>query len=72
MAAMTNEQKSKVGRRELLRAFGATAAAAAGTAPLSGPARADTETRDEKRRARYKPDSPHIQAYYQVNRYPTK
>jgi nitrous oxide reductase len=70
---MTNEQKSKVGRREFLRVFGASATvAAAAAAPLSGAARADSETKDEKRKARYKADSPHIQTYYRVNRYPTK
>jgi hypothetical protein len=73
MTAMTSGQNSKVGRREFLRAFGtgATALAAAAT-PLSGAARADTETKDEKRKARYKADSPHIQTYYRVNRYPAK
>ena len=52
-------------------ASGVTAAAAA-TAPLSGSARADTESRDERRKARYKADSPHIQTFYRVNRYPAK
>jgi nitrous oxide reductase len=70
---MSNQQKSRVGRREFLRAIGAGATAVvAGADALSGPARADTETNDEKRKARYKPDSAHIQTYYRVNRYPAK
>jgi hypothetical protein len=69
---MTNEKKPKVGRREFLRTLGAgvTVAAAATASPDS--ARADTESRDERRKARYKADSPHIQTYYRVNRYPAK
>jgi sugar (pentulose or hexulose) kinase len=72
--AMTNKQKSKLARREFLRAFGAgaTVAAAAAAAPLSGEALADTETNDEKRKARYQANSAHIQTYYRVNRYPQK
>jgi hypothetical protein len=68
---MSNEQRSKVGRRQFLRTLGVTVAAA-GTAPLSSSSRADSESRDERRQARYKADSPHIQAYYRVNRYPAK
>jgi len=70
---MTKEQKSKVGRREFLRTLGAGATvAAAATAPLAVEARADTETNDEKRKARYKADSPEVQTFYRVNRYPAK
>jgi hypothetical protein len=69
---MTNRQKPNIGRREFLRTVGVGASAAAIATPLVGDVRADTETNDEKRRARYKADSPHIQAYYRVNRYPTK
>jgi hypothetical protein len=65
---MDTESERKVGRRGFLRALGAGAAA---VSPLSE-ARADTETNDEKRKARYKADSAHIQTYYRVNRYPSK
>ena len=44
--------------------------------PSSGPlveeAAADSESNDEKRKARYKANSPDVQAYYRVNRYPAK
>ena len=70
---MTKEQKSKLGRREFLRTLGAGATvAAASAAPLAVEARADTETNDEKRKARYKADSPEVQTFYRVNRYPAK
>jgi hypothetical protein len=65
--------KATVGRRGMLRAIGVGAvgaAATAATAPLA-PARADSETDSEKRKARYT-ESEHVKAYYKVNRYPTK
>ena len=33
-------------------------------------AKADTETNDEKRKARYK-ETDHVKTYYRVNRYPS-
>ena len=39
--------------------------------PLATAAKADTETNDEKRKARYK-ETDHVKAYYRVNRYPAK
>ena len=66
---MKTSEKPSIGRREFLRALGAGAGIAATTAPLSGTARADSETNDEKRKARYK-ESDHVKAYYRVNRYP--
>ena len=69
---MKSEPKSKLGRRDFLRALGAGAGVAVATAaPLAAPAAADTETNDEKRKARYKADSASIQTYYRVNRYPS-
>jgi hypothetical protein len=67
---MKQERQTKVGRREFLRALGAGASAAvAGTGPLAGEARADTETDDEKRKPRYR-ETEHVKTYYRVNRYP--
>lgn len=69
------KQKDKaVGRREFLRALGggATLAAAAAAPLVPTEALADTETDAEKRKARYKADSPEVQTYYRVNRYPAK
>jgi hypothetical protein len=71
---MKRERKaSNVGRREFLRTLGVGTAAAAASAPLvGGPAAADTENNDEKRKARYQPKSASVQTFYRVNRYPAK
>jgi hypothetical protein len=49
---------------------GATVAAAS-AAPLADDARADSESNDEKRKARYQANSPEVQTFYRVNRYPS-
>jgi hypothetical protein len=68
---MKRERKAKeVGRRDFLKTLGVGTAAAAASAPLVGPAAADTENNDEKRKARYQPNSPLVQKFYSVNRYP--
>jgi hypothetical protein len=56
-------------RRQFLRAFGIGAALTA--LPPAINAKADNETNDEKRKARYKANSPEIQTFYRVNRYPS-
>jgi hypothetical protein len=68
---MKDEQKTTVGRRDFLRkvGVGAVGAGAAVAAPLTGPALADSETNDEKRKARYQ-ETDHIKTFYRVNRYP--
>jgi hypothetical protein len=68
---MKREEKVPVGRRDFLRTVGAGAVGAGATlaTPLMGPARADSENNDEKRKARYK-ETDHVKAYYRVNRYP--
>ena len=68
---MKTESKAKVGRREFLRVLGAGAGVAATAGPLATSAHADTETNDEKRKARYK-ETDHVKKFYSVNRYPTK
>jgi len=65
---MKQQDKTKVGRRDFLRALGAGAGAAAVT-PIAV-AKADSETNDEKRKARYK-ETDHVKAFYRVNRYPS-
>ena len=64
------ERRTKLGRREFLRALGAGASAAVASAgPLAGEALADTETDAEKRKPRYR-ETEHVKTYYRVNRYP--
>lgn len=68
---MSDEKKAIVGRRDFLRkiGIGTVGAGASLATPLVGSAQADSETNDEKRKARYK-ESDHVKAYYRVNRYP--
>ena len=68
---MKRDEKARIGRRDVLRALGAGAGAAAIAPQFAGEARADTESNDEKRKARYK-ETDHVKTYYRVNRYPTK
>jgi nitrous oxide reductase len=68
-AAMKAERKSTLGRRQFLRTLGAGAAAAAAV-PIATEAVADSESNDEKRKARYR-ESDEVKTYYRVNRYPS-
>lgn len=68
---MKQDSKAKVGRRDFLRVLGASAGAAMTPAVLVSEAHADSETNDEKRKARYKADSEDVKAYYRVNHYPS-
>ena len=68
---MKKERKPTLGRREFLRTLGVGTVAAAASGPLVNEAHADTETNDEKRKARYRPDSAEVQTFYRVNRYPS-
>jgi hypothetical protein len=68
---MTDKQsKATLGRRDFLRTLGAGATAAVAV-PLAGEARADTETAEEKRKARYQ-ETDHVKTFYRVNQYPQK
>lgn len=61
-----------LGRRDLLRALGTGAGAAAATAvPLCGTAVAESERGDDERKARYRATD-HVKTYYRVNSYPKK
>ncbi len=62
--------RKELGRREFLRTLGAGATvAAAGAGTVTDDARADSETNDEKRKARYR-ETEHVKTFYRVNRYP--
>jgi hypothetical protein len=64
------DNKTKVARRGFLRALGAGAGVAAtAAAPLATGAKADSESNDDKRKARYK-ETDHVKTFYRVNRYP--
>ena len=66
---MKEQDKIAMGRRHFLRAAGIGGAAAA-AAPLATEAVADSESNDEKRKARYR-ESESVKTYYRVNRYPS-
>jgi hypothetical protein len=68
---MSEDKQATGGRRDFLRkvAIGTAGAGATLATPLVGSAQADSETNDEKRKARYK-ETDHVKAYYRVNRYP--
>jgi hypothetical protein len=65
--------EKEVGRRDFLRVLGVGAGVAVtASGAIVKEAAADSESNDEKRKARYQASSAHIQAYYRVNRYPAK
>lgn len=66
---MKADNKAAVGRRRFFRALGVGAAATA-VAPLMREAAADSESADERRKARYR-ESDEVKTYYRVNRYPS-
>jgi hypothetical protein len=66
---MSAQGKMTLGRRQFFRTLGAGAAASA-VAPLAREALADSESNDEKRKARYK-ETDEVKTYYRVNRYPS-
>jgi GH24 family phage-related lysozyme (muramidase) len=70
---MSEDRKTTVGRRDFLRKVGVGTIGAGATlaTPLVGSAEADSETNDEKRKARYQ-ETDHVKAFYRVNRYPAK
>ena len=67
---MKTEPKANLARRNFLRALGAGAGVAVTPAALVTEAKADSESNDEKRKARYKADSAEVKTFYSVNRYP--
>jgi hypothetical protein len=71
MKTDATKERHSVRRRDVLRALGLGAGAAvAASAPLVEQAAADSETNDEKVKARYQANSADVQDYYRVNRYP--
>jgi hypothetical protein len=68
---MRDEKKALGGRRDFLRKVGIGTVGVGATlaTPLVAPAQADSETDQEKRKARYK-ETDHVKTYYRVNRYP--
>jgi hypothetical protein len=69
---MGDRHKGIIGRRQLLRTGVIGIVATAANALEIGSVAADTETNDEKRKARFQPNSAEVQNFYRVNRYPKR
>lgn len=69
---MSNDLHPRVNRRDIVRALVVPAVAAAASTVPFAPTAADTESNGEKRKARYRADSPDVQMFYRVNRYPAR
>jgi GH24 family phage-related lysozyme (muramidase) len=69
---MREDKKATVDRRDFLRkvGIGTVGAGATLTTPLMTSAEADSESDDEKRKARYRVTDD-VKNYYRVNRYPS-
>ncbi len=68
---MKQQEKSKLGRRDFLRAISAGAGlAVTAAAPLATEAVA-SESEAEMKKTRYQANSADVQAFYKVNRYPS-
>jgi hypothetical protein len=65
---MNGSDAAKIGRRDLLRVLAIGAAAATTGACASG----EASDFPDKRKAPYLADSPEVQTFYRVNRYPAK
>jgi hypothetical protein len=69
--AMKEQDKTRLGRRDFLRAMSAGAGlAVTAAAPLATEAVA-SESDAEKKKARYQANSTDVQSFYKVNRYPS-
>jgi hypothetical protein len=66
------EQDNGIERRDFLRRMTAGVGFAVGASSLPREALAADEPADERRKARYQANSPDVQSFYRVNRYPAK
>jgi hypothetical protein len=71
-SAMSKHFQATIGRRDMLLALTAGAIAATAVAAPLAPAQAEAESTVNKGRARYQANSPEVQTFYRVNRYPTQ
>jgi hypothetical protein len=69
---MKKQQKAMTGRREFLRALAGGVASVAVAGSLAGEARALPANYQDRRKTEYQANSPEVQNFYRVNRYPAK
>jgi hypothetical protein len=67
-----DEPRAKIRRRDLLLAVSASGVAAAASVTSIGSTRSDAVIGRDKRKPQYQANSPEVQTYYRVNRYPGK
>jgi hypothetical protein len=65
---MNDRRNPGIARRDVLRVL----AIGAATATTSASTTVEAEDFPDKRKARYQADSPEVQTFYRVNRYPAK
>ena len=65
---MNDRLDPRIARRDVLRVL----AIGAGTATTSGCTTVEAEDFPDERKAHYQADSPEVQTFYRVNRYPAK
>jgi nitrous oxide reductase len=68
---MDERHKTEIRRRDVLRAAATVGVAGAVSAASFRPSAADTDNSRGKRKSLYQANSPEVQAFYRVNRYPT-
>jgi hypothetical protein len=68
---MSRQAEARIGRREVVLALTGAVAAAATPSFATGVAAAPERT-GKDRKARYQADSPEVQTFYRVNRYPKR
>jgi hypothetical protein len=69
---MDDRLNPNICRRDLLRVLAAGAGVVAVNAAPAATATPETKDAAKKRRARYQANSPEVQTFYRVNRYPAK
>jgi hypothetical protein len=69
---MNERRNTIIRRRDVLLVVTASAVAAAAGAASTPSARTDRAVRRDKRRPQYQANSPEVQDFYRVNRYPGK
>ena len=69
---MKKQRKATTDRREFLRALGGGVASVAVAGSLTGEARALPANYQDRRKSEYQANSPEVQSFYRVNRYPAK
>jgi hypothetical protein len=69
---MDEKRNTKIRRRDLLLAVSVSGVAAVASVTSHGSPPSDSTARRDKRRPQYQANSPEIQTFYRVNRYPGK